>query len=640
MRQGAAVQTELANPPPAPSGLRLVQTVARARAPLGHILQEMGAITGEQLLRALRLQARQKGYLGDTLVAHGFATEAQITAALARQYGTGLLDRDSPAPDPGLMDALGVQTCLSDLCLPWLRAGDVTLIASARPAEFERLRPHLQTLYGPVAMAVISESDLHEVILRTRRSRLELWAQTCVAEAESCRAMQSRRFGRTIALIFAALLVLLALFPATVLKVLTVFTTIVLVLIALLKLAAATAAHRRRAAPPSSRRRFRARKPVVSIMVPLYREPEVVPRLVNRLSRLTWPRELLDILLVVEEHDTTTRAALRKQVLPRWIRVIPVPDAPLKTKPRALNFAMLFARGSIIGVYDAEDAPDPDQIHKVVHCFQDGPPELACVQGVLDFYNARANWLSRCFTIEYASWFRIILPGMERLGLAVPLGGTTLFFRRDILEGLGGWDAHNVTEDADLGIRLARHGYYTQLLNTVTQEEANCRPWPWIKQRSRWLKGYAATWLVHMRAPATLWRQLGAKRFLGVQLLFLGTLIQFTFAPLLWSFWLMLIGLGHPLQDSFSTLAMLGFLGAFIFAEIVTLSIGYLALRTRRHRSLRLWLPALHAYFPLAVLAAYKALWELVRAPFFWDKTAHGAHDAECDSVIMVRPAT
>ena len=135
------------------------------------------------------------------------------------------------------------------------------------------------------------------------------------------------------------------------------------------------------------------------------------------------------------------------------------------------------------------------------------------MQGVLDFYNPAVNWLSRCFTIEYATWFRVILPGMQRLGLAVPLGGTTLFFRRDVLTSLGGWDAHNVTEDADLGIRLARHGYVTHLLPTVTFEEANCHVLPWIKQRSRWLKGYAITWLVHMRQPALLWSQLGAWRF-------------------------------------------------------------------------------------------------------------------------------
>ena len=609
------------------------------RKPLGSILQDMGVLSEEALVRALEMQSRQAGFLGDILLAHGMITEGDLTTALSRQYGTSFFTAAQSLPDPGLIDALGVRRCLALHCLPWMRAGDVTLVACARPAQFEVVRAELEAVLGIVVMVLISESDLHDVILKTRRNRLKLWAETCVPEMESCRMLQSAHFGQVLAAGVAVIIGLALIAPQVMLAVLTLFTTVFLLVISLLKLAAAIAVHRKRPDPPTDApyRLVRARQPIVSIMVPLYKEPRVVPRLIHRLSRLTWPRELLDILLVVEEHDHATREALCGCDLPRWMRVVPVPDAPLKTKPRALNYAMLFARGAIIGVYDAEDAPEPDQIHRVVRCFQDGPPNLACVQGVLDFYNASTNWLSRCFTIEYATWFRIVLPGMQRLGLAVPLGGTTLFFRRDVLEQLGGWDAHNVTEDADLGIRLARHGYYTQLLGTVTLEEATCRAYPWVKQRSRWLKGYAVTWLVHMRAPAQLWRQLGPWQFFGVQVLFLGTLVQFMFAPLLWSFWLVLAGLSHPLQTSFGGYAMLAFMAVFVLSEMITLGIGYAALKSHRHRKLRLWLPALHGYFPLAVLAVYKALWELISAPFYWDKTSHGEHDAACDSVALAR---
>lgn len=611
-----------------------------ARQPLGTILQDMGVLSGEELMGALEVQSRQAGFLGDILLAQGRVTEDELTTALSRQYGTSFFTAAQPLPDPGLIDLLGVHRCLALHCLPWARAGDVTIVACARPARFDAIRAELETLFGAVAMVLISEGDLHDVILKTRRNRLKLWAESCVPEAESCRMMQSRRFGQVLGAGIALIIGLALIAPQIMLAGVTIFTTAFLLVTSLLKIAAAMAVYRKKPVPTVTEpyRLVRARQPIVSIMVPLYKEPRVVPRLIHRLSRLTWPRELLDILLVVEEHDHATRAALRACDLPRWMRVIPVPDAPLKTKPRALNFAMLFARGSIIGVYDAEDAPEPDQIHRIVRQFQDGPPNLACVQGVLDFFNARTNWLTRCFTIEYATWFRVVLPGMQRLGLAVPLGGTTLFFRRDILERLGGWDAHNVTEDADLGIRLARHGYYTQLLDTVTLEEATCRPIPWVKQRSRWLKGYAVTWLVHMRAPAQLWRQLGPWRFFGVQVLFLGTLVQFMFAPLLWSFWLMMAGLSHPLQETLSGGAMRAFMIIFVLSEAITLSIGFMALRGHRHRHLRLWLPALHGYFPLTVLAVYKALWELISAPFYWDKTSHGEHGAECDALSLAQP--
>ena len=259
-----------------------------------------------------------------------------------------------------------------------------------------------------------------------------------------------------------------------------------------------------------------------------------------------YPADLLDVILVVEADDQITRDALARSELPLWMRVITVPNGSVKTKPRALNHALDYARGAIVGIYDAEDAPDPDQLQKVVAQFQRSGPEVACLQGVLDYYNPHTNWLSRCFTIEYAGWFRLILPGIARMGLVVPLGGTTLFFRRSVLEELGAWDAHNVTEDADLGLRLARHGYRTDLVATTTHEEANCRTVPWIKQRSRWIKGYMMTWAVHMRRPGLLWRQLGPWRFVGVQVLFLGTIAQFLLAPVLWSLALVPLGVAHP----------------------------------------------------------------------------------------------
>ncbi|MBN2759163.1 MAG: glycosyltransferase [Rhodobacteraceae bacterium] len=604
------------------------------REPLGEILRRMGVLTASQLMQAIKLQEGQEGLLGDILLARGLITRAALIEALSRQYQTAFMTEADPDPDPRLLDQLGVRQALSMACLPWRAAGGVTLIACARPAEFDTQRPALEAVFGPVVMVLISETHLHARVLKLRRNRLRLWAETCVAEEESCRVLQNRWFSRVLACGLALIVLCAVVSPRLVLLALTGLVVVALGISTALKLASAVVALRAQSGtvPPDA---VQARRPIVSVMVPLYKEPEVVPRLINRLSRLTWPRELTDILLVVEENDHLTRDALARLTLPRWLRVIPVPDAKLKTKPRALNYAMMFARGTLIGVYDAEDAPEPDQLHRVVDAFQAGPANLACVQGVLDFYNPNVNWLSRCFTIEYATWFRIVLPGMQRLGLAVPLGGTTLFFRRDILESLGGWDAHNVTEDADLGIRLARHGYVTHLLPTTTFEEANCHVLPWIKQRSRWLKGYAITWLVHMRQPRILWRQLGPWRFFGVQVLFLGTLVQFLFAPLLWSFWLMLLGFGHPLLDTLPSQAFGALAVVFLTAEATNVALGAAALRARHHAGLWRWLPALHAYFPLAVVAVYKALWELIVSPFYWDKTTHGKYGGAVDTQVI-----
>jgi cellulose synthase/poly-beta-1,6-N-acetylglucosamine synthase-like glycosyltransferase len=596
---------------------------------LGTILLRNGAIRPSDLVRALEIQTRQQARLGDILRAHGMASDADIIAALAEQAGTSVLDAGMGPPDPRLIDRIGPRRCLQIGCLPWARAGACTLVACAEPDRFAQHRAELEAALGPVAIAVVTEDRLHAAMLASRRSTLRLMAETCVAASESCRSWDGRRFSRLMA---GGLLGIVAFTLAAPLAAfLTLFGIVVVALVLgnILKIAAALTQLRRtrHPAPPDNTIAFPYRRPIISIMVPLYREPDIAPRLVQRLGALTYPRELLDVMIVVEEDDHLTRDALAASGLPRWMRVIPVPDSDLRTKPRALNYALNYARGGLIGVYDAEDAPSPDQLHKVAERFARGGPDLACVQGVLDYYNPRTNWLSRCFTIEYAAWFRLMLPGLEKLGLVVPLGGTTLFFRRDVLEDLGGWDAHNVTEDADLGIRLARHGYRTELLDTVTREEANCRFWPWIKQRSRWLKGYAMTYAVHMRDPGLLWRQLGPWRFAGVQVLFLGTLIQFLLAPLLWSFWIMLFGFGHPIAVALPGWAATGVAGVFLISEVSGLAINIAALRAPEHRFLRGWTPTLHLYFPLAAVAAYKGCWEMVSSPFYWDKTAHGIHD-------------
>jgi cellulose synthase/poly-beta-1,6-N-acetylglucosamine synthase-like glycosyltransferase len=408
----------------------------------------------------------------------------------------------------------------------------------------------------------------------------------------------------------------------------------VLVLSSALRLAAAIAALR--APRPAPDPPDAGPLPVVSILVPMFGEPDIAPRLVQRLGALDYPRAALDVLLVIEECDRVTRAALADCRLPGWMRVIVVPDGQPRTKPRALNYALAFARGPIVGVYDAEDAPDAGQIRAMVGAFARAGPDLACVQGVLDYYNPTSNWLSRCFTIEYAAWFRLVLPGFARLGLVVPLGGTTLFFRRAALEALGGWDAHNVTEDADLGVRLARHGFRTALISSVTLEEANCRVLPWIKQRSRWLKGYAMTYGVHMRDPRLLWRQLGAWRFFGLQVQFLGTLVQFLFAPIFWSLWLLALGLDWAPADGVAPGLGGGVLGILMGAEVVAVAINLLALRDPRHRGLWPWALTLNFYFPLATLAAWKAAWEVLRKPFYWDKTQHGLDDSGHQTVLRL----
>ena len=620
----ATARIDRIGPAPGPRPGALPLPGGLATETLAVSLLREGLIRPEDVVHSLSARGRS-GRLLDLLLARGSVAEMQLLEAAARHYGVAVVDPCAPLPDPWLIDRIGTQDCLRLGLVPWRRIGAATLVVTSRPEDFARLRPRLEADLGPVLMAMAPTAQIERAIHARRGARLAHLAESRVEEAESCRNWGSPE-GLTWA-IFAllVLMTLLWLVPLHLGRALLLVALATLIISACLKVSAAMSALRLTGPEPPAP--AMARLPAVSIIVALFRESDIAPRLVRRLSRLDYPRELLDVVLAVEAEDAMTRAALAAADLPPWMRVVVVPAGRVKTKPRALNLALDHCRGAIIGIYDAEDAPEPDQIRKVVERFHRRGPDVACLQGVLDYYNPRTNWLSRCFTIEYATWFRLILPGIQRLGLAVPLGGTTLFFRRSVLEELGGWDAHNVTEDADLGIRLYRHGYRTELLDTVTGEEANCRVIPWIKQRSRWIKGYMMTWAVHMRAPGLLWRQLGGWRFAGFQIMFLGTILQFLLAPLMWSFWSIPMGLGHPLTGVLANSDIIAMSTAFILSEVVSITLGIVALRRSGHRISPLWVPTLQLYFPLAALAAYKGLWELLTRPFYWDKTNHGLFD-------------
>ncbi|RBI87217.1 glycosyl transferase [Rhodosalinus halophilus] len=589
----------------------------------------MGA---QDLLRVLGLQAEMRAPLGRICVAEGLITEAQLRRALALQFGVPAIDLGQDPPDPALTGALDPVYCLTHGLLPWRVEDGTTVIATSAPERFDDRLAELPEHLAPVRMAVASAADVQAAVARLHGPALARRAEQRVPDAESCRHWSQptpERRAVTLAILLSALGCLL-LVPGLFFGALFLWAALTLALATGMKavaFAARIAAPRRPGPTPP---KLPDRPPVISILVPLLDEGEILPALIARLRRLDYPRASLDVVLILEEKDRKTRAALAQLTLPPWIRVVEVPDGVPRTKPRAMNYALDFCRGEIVGIYDAEDAPEPDQLIRVAARFAEAPPDVACLQGVLDYYNPHSTWIARCFTIEYASWFRVVLPGLARLGLVIPLGGTTLFFRRDALERLGGWDAHNVTEDCDLGIRLARHGYRTEMIDIVTQEEANNRLLPWIRQRSRWLKGFMLTYAVHMRRPRALFRQLGPRKFWGVQLLLLTATTQFLLAPLLWSFWAVPLGIPHPLEGPLGRDTLIWAGTAFLLTEALAVAIAVVAVRSTAHRGLVPWVPTMHLYFPIGALASYKAAYELVSAPFYWDKTAHGhSLDAE-----------
>lgn len=527
-------------------------------------------------------------------------------------------------PDLSLIARWAPHACLQDRILPWRRIAGSVVILVHDPSDYARQHDALSMTFGKVRMGLTTSSQLQKVVARHFDPMLTARAETRVPDNVSSRTWNAKlMLGVALVTVLSTALLFLT-SPTLGFALLSLWAVIALVANTLLKAAAAIVGIFSSPTRSDSLPLAAQELPSFSVLIPLYKEPAIAGHLLERIQRFDYPRDRLDVCLVLEADDDTTRTALTQSKLPDWVRPIIVPNGTLKTKPRALNYALDFARGDIVGVYDAEDAPDPHQLRHVAQHFANRRENVACLQGVLDYYNAPANWLTRCFTLEYAAWFRVVLPGLERLGLVVPLGGTTLFFRRKVLESLGAWDAHNVTEDADLGVRLARHGYRTELIATTTHEEANGRVWPWIKQRSRWLKGYAITYGVHMRNPRQLYQDLGARRFWGFQILFAGTLSQFVLAPVLWSFWVVPFGIAHPIATLLTGPVFLTVVGCFILSEVTNMFIHALGVTKARKMWLIKWIPTLHLYFPLAALAAYKGLWELTSKPFYWDKTAHG----------------
>ncbi len=366
--------------------------------------------------------------------------------------------------------------------------------------------------------------------------------------------------------------------------------------------------------------------PYYTVLMPVYDEPAIVNNLVNGVGRLEYPADRLELLLLVEEDDPATLLALSDISVP-GLRVVVVPHSLPKTKPKACNYGMSLPdlRGEYVTIYDAEDIPEPLQLRRAVVAFRRAADDVGCLQGRLGYFNETQNLLTRWFSLEYDQWFGVVLPAVERARCVVPLGGTSNHIPTRVWFEVGGWDEFNVTEDADLGVRLARHGYRTQILDSLTLEEANSDVVNWIRQRSRWYKGYLQTMIVHLRSPLTLRREIGTKATLrlinmtgGIPI---ANLLNLVFGALVVA-WIA----GRPsfVNTFFPPFTYYISLILFLVGTPFSMYTGFLLAQAigKPHQ----WWPALLApgYWVLQAVASLKAVYQLVFRPFFWEKTVHG----------------
>lgn len=372
--------------------------------------------------------------------------------------------------------------------------------------------------------------------------------------------------------------------------------------------------------------------PIYSILCPLYKEAAVLPQFVEAIDELDWPKEKLDVILLLEEDDKETQEVASKLSLAKYIRTLIIPHAQPKTKPKACNLGLAHAKGEYVVIFDAEDRPEPDQLKKAYFAFKKVPKEVVCLQAKLNYYNPHQNLLTKLFTAEYSLWFDVTLTGLQSINTTIPLGGTSNHFRTADLVKLQGWDPFNVTEDADLGVRLFKAGYKTAMIDSTTYEEANSKVGNWLRQRSRWIKGYMQTYLVHMRDPIGFIKTNGFHAFIFQ--LVVGGKIAFMFInPFLWvatiSYFAFYSLVGPTIEALYPPVVFYMAATSLVFGNFMFMYYYMIGCAKRNHWQVVKYVFLVPFYWLMVSFGATIALYQLVFKPHFWEKTIHGFHLAK-----------
>lgn len=365
--------------------------------------------------------------------------------------------------------------------------------------------------------------------------------------------------------------------------------------------------------------------PIYTIHLPVFKESEVIQKLVWNLNSLDYPIEKIDAKLLVESDDEMTYNAVKNMTFPTNFEPIIIPYAQPKTKPKACNYGLYFSKGKYLTIYDAEDIPDSDQLKQTYKLFNKLPDSYIAIQCALNYFNKSENFLTKMFTLEYSYWFDYMLPGLDSLKIPIPLGGTSNHFKYDKLMELGGWDGFNVTEDADLGLRCYAKDYKITVLDSTTYEEANNEFFNWIRQRSRWIKGYMQTYLVHMRNPIKLYKSIGARGFFGFQFFIGGTVFTFLSYPILLLFLLIYaVFRSKWIEMLFPDWLVIISIINFTAGNLIMIYTNMIAIFKRNSYSLIVYAIANPVYWLMHSVSAYKGLSQLIMKPFYWEKTNHG----------------
>lgn len=370
--------------------------------------------------------------------------------------------------------------------------------------------------------------------------------------------------------------------------------------------------------------------PTYTIFCPLYKEWNVIPQFATAMSRLEYPKEKLQVMLLLEENDDETIEHARAMNLPEYFDIVIVPHSLPKTKPKACNYGLKLAKGEYVVIYDAEDVPDTLQLKKAILAFKKTPGKVACIQAKLNFYNPHQNILTRVFTAEYSLWFDLVLTGLQSINAPIPLGGTSNHFKTEVLKSLHGWDSFNVTEDCDLGMRIVKRGYKTAVVDSITLEEANSSLSNWFWQRTRWIKGYIQTYFVHMRHPKELLIHWKEPHVVTFQLIVGGKILSMFINPIMWiitlSYFAARSSLGGFIESFFPTPIL--YMGTFslVIGNFLYMYYYMIGCAKREQFDIIKYAFLVPLYWLGMSMAAWYAFYEFLVRPHHWSKTKHGLH--------------
>jgi cellulose synthase/poly-beta-1,6-N-acetylglucosamine synthase-like glycosyltransferase len=600
---------------------------------LGEALVANGMITAEQLEWASAARDQAGTTLNVILVSSGLVRRLDLFRVLAELSRVPFIDLVETPPEPGTLAGLDEQQLIREGWIPVRGLDDGRVLVAVahvpRPALVASIE---RTLGRPAVVNVTTDWDILRAVqsgLREQlldRAALGLWRRSARQSAR-VNLYARQRIGLFIAL--AGLLACAWLWPRGTLQAASVAIALGFLICVAFKFVVCMAGARRERYEGITDADVAAVRddelPVYTVLAPMFHEAEVVHQLVGNLAKLDYPVSKLEVLLLLEEDDEETIGAAKAAGLPSWMTIVTVPRGQPQTKPKACNVGLFLAKGDYLVIFDAEDKPDPDQLKKAIVAFERGGEQMVCVQAALNYWNVYENFLTRMFTAEYSFWFDYMLPGLDALHMPIPLGGTSNHFRTEGLRRLGGWDPFNVTEDADLGIRASALGYTVGVINSTTYEEANRNLGNWIRQRSRWVKGYMQTSLVHARTPWALIRVAGIRQTAGFALLVAGTPLSFLFVAPLW----LLFGVSLLVPAPVFARLYPGWalwIGLFnlLIGNALMIYVSMMGAFLRKRYGLVIWALLNPVYWLLHSVASYKALWQLITRPHYWEKTAHG----------------